>query len=444
VKRRHPACVVALCALAATVVGHRALAQAPAGPAADTPVVYAADVVGIIHPVAVEYMTRVMDEADAAGAALVVFTLRTPGGLLESTRLIVTRMLGAKTPIAIFVGPSGERAASAGFILTIAADIAAMAPGTHIGAAHPVSASGGEVPDETMAQKATEDVAAWVRTLAKGRSRNVELAELAVNESRAFTEAEALAAEPPLIDLVAADLRDLLRQLDGRTVARFDGGTTTLRTAGAEIVELEPTFAQRILSAIAHPNVAFILLSLGVLGLTVELWNPGAILPGVVGALCLVLAFFALQVLPVNYAGVLLIALGLLLFGLEIKITSFGLLTVGGVVSLILGSLMLIDSPMPEMQLSLDFVIPVILGFTAIAGFLVRLGIRAQRQRAFSGSTAMVGLDARSLTALAPGAQGQVRLRGEIWRATSGDAIEPGDRVVVTGVEGLTLTVRKR
>jgi membrane-bound serine protease (ClpP class) len=428
-------------AVAAAVAAVGLRAQPPAPPAGEPPLVYAAEVDGIIHPVAVEYMTQTMDEADAAGAALIVFTLRTPGGLLESTRLIVTRMLGATTPVVIYVGPSGERAASAGFIITLAADVAAMAPGTHIGAAHPVSASGGEVPDETTAQKATEDVAAWVRTLAAGRSRNVELAELAVNESRAFTETEALAARPPLIDLVAADLGDLLRQLDGRAIRRFDGTNTTLRTAGAEVVSFEPSFRQRVLSAIAHPNIAFILLSLGVLGLTVELWNPGAILPGVVGVVSLVLAFFALQVLPVNYAGVMLIALGLLLFGLEIKITSYGLLTVGGIVSLVLGSLMLIDSPMPEMRLSLEFVLPVILGFTAIAIFLVRLAISAQRQRAFSGAGAMVGLTGDALTPIGPDAIGQVRLRGEIWRATSHDAIAAGTRVVVTGVTGLTLTV---
>ncbi len=282
----------------------------------DAAEVYAADVDSIIHPVSAEYMIETMARADRDGAALVVFTLRTPGGLVESTRNIVTHMLAAKTPVVIFIAPAGARAASAGFLIAIAADVAAMAPGTHIGAAHPV-AGNGEKMDETMAKKATADVAAYARTLATQRHRNVSLAEEAVNNSRAFTDEEALHATPPLIDLVASDIPDLLRKLDGRTVMRFDGTSVVLSTAGAQTKPIAMTRRQRVLSAIAHPNVAYILLSLGMLGLTIELWTPGAVLPGVAGGLSLLLAFFALQILPVNYAGLLLIGFGVLLLVLE-------------------------------------------------------------------------------------------------------------------------------
>ena len=411
-------------------------------PPSNPPTVYTAEVDSIIHPVSAEFMVEVMDGADNAKAALVVFTLRTPGGLVDSTRVIVSRMLAATTPVAIFIGPAGARAASAGFILTIAADVAAMAPGSHIGAAHPV-AGGGEKMDETMSKKAAADVAAYARTLASGRHRNVTLAEEAVNDSRAFTEEEALHASPPLIDLLASDVPDLLRKLDGRVVSRFDGTTVALHTAGARVVPIAMTLRQRVLSAIAHPNIAYLLLSLGMLGLTIELWTPGAVLPGVVGSVSLLLAFFALQLLPVNYAGLLLILLGLLLLGLEIKVTSYGLLTAGGLISLIFGSMILMDSPRPELQLSLRFVLPVAFGFAGIAIVLVRLGVAAQHQRVVTGTAGMIGLVGHTLTPIAPGQPGRVAAHGESWQATASEAIGEGTRVRVTNVEGLLLTVRK-
>ena len=403
---------------------------------------YSAEVDSIIHPVSAEYMMDTMDRADRAGAALVVFTLRTPGGLVDSTRAIITHMLAARTPVAIFVGPSGARAASAGFILTIAADVAAMAPGTHIGAAHPVQGNG-EKMDQTMAKKAAEDVAAYARTLASKRHRNVTLAAQAVNDSLAFTEEEALAASPPLIDLLALDVPDLLRKLDGRTVTRFNGTTVVLRTAGASVVPIEMTLRQRVLSAVAHPNIAYLLLSLGTLALTIELWSPGAVLPGVVGGVSLLLAFFAFQVLPVNSAGLLLILFGLLLFALEIKVTSYGLLTTGGLVSLVFGSMILMDSPAPELQLSLRIVLPVVLGFAGIAIFLVRLGVAAQRQRAVTGAAGMIDEPGQALTAIEPGRPGRVATHGETWQATAAEPIAAGGRVRVTRVDGLMLTVRK-
>ena len=406
------------------------------------PVVYSAEIDAIIHPVSAEYMMETLDRADREDAALVVFTLRTPGGLVDSTRAIITHMLAAKTPTAIYVAPSGARAASAGFLLTIAADVAAMAPGTHIGAAHPV-AGGGEALNETQSKKAAEDVAAYARTLAGKRGRNVKLAEQAVLESKAFTEKEALDAAPPLIDLLANDSRDLLAKLDGRSVTRFDGRIITLRTASATVIPVTMTLRQRVLSAVAHPNVAYILLTLGTLGLTIELWNPGAVLPGVVGGLSLLLAFFALQVLPINYAGLLLMLFGVLLLALEIKVTSFGLLTAGGVISLIFGSLMLIDSPAPELQLSIGLVLSIVLGFTAIAAFLVRIGLAAQRAPAVTGAEGLFMESGEALTPIAPGSTGRVRVHGEIWRARADAAIARGDSVRITHVDGLTLTVRK-
>jgi membrane-bound serine protease (ClpP class) len=351
-------------------------------------------------------------------------------------------MIAAKTPVVVYIGPSGSRAASAGFIITIAADVAAMAPGTHIGAAHPVS-GGGAAMDETSSKKAAEDVAAYVRTIAGKRGRNVQLAEQAVLQSKAFTEEEASKATPPLVDIIAPSRDELLKQLDGRVVTRFDGRTTTLHTAGVRVIPVEMNVRQRILSTIAHPNIAYILLSLGTLGLTIELWSPGAVLPGVVGGLSLLLAFFALQVLPINYAGLLLMLFGLLLLVLEIKVTSYGLLTVGGLLSLIFGSLMLIDSPAPELQLNVGLVVAVVLGFTAIAAFLVRLALSARKLAPVTGAEGLLGESGQALTTITPETIGQARVHGEIWNATAGESIASGARVVVTNVSGLTLTVRK-
>jgi membrane-bound serine protease (ClpP class) len=427
---------MAACGAMLWVAGVTAQSDSPSAP------IYTAVVDGAIHPVSAEFMIETMDRADRDRAALVVFTLRTPGGLLDSTRDIVTHMLAARTPVAIFVAPSGARAASAGFVLIIAADLAVMAPGTHIGAAHPV-AGPGEPMDDTTSMKAAADVAAWVRTLAAARQRNVALAEEAVNVSRAFTEAEALQAAPPLIDLVASDIEDLLKRVDGRTIRRFDGRTVVVQTSGAPLLPVDMTRRQRVLSAIAHPNIAYILLSLGMLGLMIELWSPGAILPGVVGAISLLLAFFALQLLPIDYTGVLLIALGLLLLALEIKVTSYGLLTVGGALSLLFGSLMLVDSPVPELQLDFRIVLPVVGAMSAIAIFLVRLGVAAQRQPAMMGVASMIDLTGEALTAIAAGGRGSVSVRGEIWQAVSGEPIESGSRIRVANVDGLTLVVQK-
>jgi membrane-bound serine protease (ClpP class) len=401
--------------------------------------VIVAEVDGIIHPISSEFMVEVMDRADTSNAAAVIFILRTPGGLLDSTRTIVSRMIVARTPVVVFVAPSGTRAASAGFILVIASDVAVMAPGTHIGAAHPVSGSGDRIP-ETVEKKAAADVAAYVRSLAAARHRNVAWAEQAVTESRAFTDGEALAAAPPLIDLVAPSVDDLVVKLDGRTVTRFDGRNVTLHTRGAHIERIAMSTRQRLLSAIAHPQVAYILMSLGLLGLTVEMWNPGLVLPGVVGGVSLLLAFFAFQVLPVSSAGLLLLALGLGLLVLELKVPSFGALGVGGAVSLILGSMMLTRDT-PGLGLSPGLVLPVAIGFSLIFLFLGRLALTARRRPAVTGVEGMRGAIGVALSPLAPGGIGQIAVHGETWRATAPHTVAPGERVQVSRIDGLTLTV---
>jgi membrane-bound serine protease (ClpP class) len=413
-----------------------------AQPAANRPRAVVAELDGIIHPVSAEYLTETIDRADTTGADVVVFILRTPGGLLDSTRTIVSRMITSRAPVVVFVGPSGARAASAGFVLTMAADVAVMAPGTHIGAAHPVSGSG-EAMDDTTAKKAASDTAAYVRSLAQARGRNVPLAADAVLESRAFTDREALEANPPLIDFTARDVDDLLRQLDGRTIRRFDGRTTTIDTSDAEIVRVDMTRRQRLLSAIAHPQIAYLLLTLGALGLTIELWNPGAIVPGVVGGLSLLLAFFALQILPVDTTGLLLIVFGIGLLILELKVPSFGVLGIGGTVSLLVGSIMLTrEIPgLPGTTVSLTVVVPVVLGLATIFLFLGRLAFTAQARPPTTGAEGMVGEEGRTRTPIAPDTPGQVDVHGEIWRAFSSAPLPVGARVRVIEVNGLTLLV---
>ncbi|HEX7019431.1 MAG TPA: nodulation protein NfeD, partial [Gemmatimonadaceae bacterium] len=377
--------------------------------------------------------------AEHEGAALLVFTLRTPGGLVDSTREITTAMIASRTPVVVFIAPAGSRAASAGFIITMASDVAAMAPGTHIGAAHPVSGTGEKV-DDTMAKKMASDVAASARALAAHRNRNLQLVEQAVIESRSYTEQEASQATPPLVEVIANDLPDLLGKLDGREIARFDGSKTVLHTKNARVESIDMTWRQRLLSAIAHPEVAYILFTLGTLGLTIELWSPGAVLPGVAGGICLLLAFFAFSILPINYAGLLLIVFGLMLLMLEVKFTSYGLLGVGGVVSLVLGSLMLVDASAPDLRLSLGFVLPIALAASTIILFLVNLAVRAQRGRPVTGTAGMIGETGRAVTEITREG-GQVFAHGEIWQARSDAPIPAGSPVQVLALNGLTLTV---
>jgi membrane-bound serine protease (ClpP class) len=403
------------------------------------PVVVVAELDGIVQPVSAEYLIETIDNADASGAGLLIIVLRTPGGLLDSTRDIVARMIAARTPVAVFVAPSGARAASAGFVLAIAADVTAMAPGTHIGAAHPVSGSG-EAMDETTSRKAAEDAAAYVRSLAEARGRNVMLAAQAVIDSRAFTDREAVSAMPPLIDLVASDLDSLMTMLDGRSITRFDGRTEVLRTANAEVRRVEMSRRQRFLSAIAHPQIAYLLLTLGILGLTVELWTPGAILPGVAGGLCLLLAFFALQVLPVNVTGVALVIFGMGLLLLELKVPSFGALGVGGTISLVIGAVMITRS-VPGIAVGLGSVMAPALALAAVTLLLGRLALAAQRRPPVTGREGLIGERGQTRDPIGPLTHGYVSVHGELWQAVASDPVAAGEPVRVVDVNGLTLRV---
>jgi membrane-bound serine protease (ClpP class) len=391
----------------------------------------------IIHPVASEFVTEALAEADAAGAAAVVVELDTPGGLMTSMRDIFTAMLGARTPVVVWVAPSGAQAASAGFFILMAADVAAMAPGTNTGAAHPVGGQGEDIPG-IMGEKAEQDAAATIRSLAARHGRNAKLAELAVVKSRSFTAQEALAAK--LVDVVVPTLPRLLAAIDGRTVVRGET-RVRLRTAGAAVRELEMNPFQRVLSALAHPNLALVLLTLGTLGIYFELMHPGAVLPGVVGGICLILAFFALSVLPVDYAGLALILLALLMFIAEIKVTSYGLLTVGGIIALVLGSLMLFDSPEPALRVSIDLIASLAAFAALVVGFLTFMALRVFKRQVRTGAEGLVHEQGTARSPLAP--RGKVFVHGEIWEAVAEEPVAAGEPVEVVAVDGLTLKVRR-
>jgi membrane-bound serine protease (ClpP class) len=402
--------------------------------AAEIPVV---ELDGIVHAVSAAHVVEGIAQAERTGAPAVIVRMDTPGGLDTAMRQIVDKVLASKVPVVAWVGPSGARAASAGFVILLAADVAAMAPGTNTGAAHPVSL--GAQQDETMSKKAASDAAAYVRGKADRRGRSVELAEKAVTESRSFTEKEALAA--PLIDLVAADLPALLLALEGREVRRFDGTTLRLQVAGHATRTVAMTWRQRVLSAIARPEVLFLLLLGALAGIGAEISHPGALFPGVLGATCLILFLFASQILPVSGAGILLVLLGVLLLIAEVKVASYGLLTVGGIAAIILGAMMLVDSGAPELKVPLTAILPGVAVLVAWTFLIVRLVLRAQRRRAVTGASGMIDTVAVADTDLDP--EGWVRVMGERWRAVSDERVPAGDRVRVVEVQGLTLTVRR-
>lgn len=416
----------------------------------------------IIGPVSAEYIATSIDKAEADGAECLIIELDTPGGLLSSTRTIVKRMMNAKVPIVVYVSPKGARAGSAGVFITLAANIAAMAPSTNIGAAHPVQVSderdtsdalkelldrlggtkekgkkGKDIPP--MDEKILNDTKAWIAAIASERGRNAAWAIKAVEESASVTETEA--ARQGIIDFVAADMDDLIARIDGKAVKTADG-LKTIAAGKATIVRIPKDFRLRWLMALAHPNIAYILLMLGIYGLIFEFTHPGIVFPGVAGAICLILAFFSLQVLPTNYAGVALIALALAMFIAEIKVTSYGLLTIGGILSLLLGSLILFSSPYDFMRVSL----PIIGAFTAatvaIALLLIYLVTRSQRERVTTGAEGLI--DAEGDVAAWGSSAGHVLIHGEIWNARGEEALAKGDKIVVTAVDGMTLFVKKK
>lgn len=438
-RRLAAACFTAGLALALGAGGQEeeapeAVAEEPAAKPAAEVLVLRID--SIIQPVVAEHVKDAVEGADAGRAAALVLQLSTPGGLSTSTREISTALLSAATPVIVYVAPSGAQAASAGFFILMSADIAAMAPGTNTGAAHPVGGSGEDI-EGNMGKKVEEDAAANIRSLATRHGRNVELAEQAVVESKSFSAEEAL--EGGLIDLIVPSLQALLVEVDGREVEK-NGVTVTLATAAAPVRTVEMSAFRKVLSTLAHPNIAVILLSLGFLGLYFELMNPGAVLPGVVGAICLILAFFALSVLPFSYAGLALILLAIILFIAEIKVTSFGLLTVAGIISLVLGSLLLFKSPEPALRVSLELVIAMAAFAAVVVGVLMVLVVRAQRAKVHTGSEGLVREKGRAFSELAP--RGKVFIRGEIWHAVSERPVAAGQPVEVIEVDGMLLKVR--
>jgi membrane-bound serine protease (ClpP class) len=393
-----------------------------------------------INPATADYIHQSIARAHEARAECIIIKLNTPGGLLQSTRDIVTDLLTADIPVVVYVAPSGAQSASAGTFITLAAHIAAMAPGTNIGAAHPVGMQGGEK-DSIMNEKATNDAAAFIRTISEKRHRNMKWAEEAVRKSMSITETEAL--KDSVIDLIAANASELLDKIDGRTV-EVNGTSTTLKTRHAEIVEYTMDWKHRILDILSDPNIAYILFMLGVYGLLFELYNPGAILPGVVGVISIILAFYSLHTLPINYAGLALIIVGIVLFILEIKITSYGLLSVGGVIALLLGSIMLInsESSLEFISISWSVILPVVLCTAAFFIFVIGMGIRAQLRKPVTGREGMTGEFGEAITDLNP--DGRVSVHGEIWNASSAEGtISSGTKIVVAGVQNLRLTVKK-
>jgi len=388
---------------------------------------------GAVSPVTDEAIEAAIGRAEKEGFRALVIQIDTPGGLESSMRSIVKRMLSSTVPILAWVAPSGGRAASAGVFITMAADVAAMAPGTNIGAATPVNLQGGM--DSTMAHKVTNDAAAFARTVAAQRGRNGAWAEQAVRKAVAASETEAL--KLGVIDFVAGSLDELLAKADGRTWRRGHE-TRTLALKGLPVERLEPGLRQRLLAILADPNVAYILMMLGFYGLIFELQNPGAILPGVVGGICLILAFLAFSTLPVNYAGVALIVLAVGFFIAEIKVASHGLLAAGGVISLLLGSVILFQGE--GVRVSWSIIAGVTLTTAVLFLLVIGAGLKAQRRAVRTGWKGLVGARALAIERLAP--RGRVRVAGELWDAVSEAAVEVGNEVIVTGVDQLTLRVR--
>jgi membrane-bound serine protease (ClpP class) len=398
---------------------------------------------GSINPASAKYLHDALEEAQRDNMHAVLLRLNTPGGLLQSTREIVRDFLESPVPVIVYVSPGGSQAASAGAFITMAAHVAAMSPGTNIGAAHPVTIGEGQsnIADSANVplSKATNDAAAFARSIAEERGRNMDWAEASVRQSAAITETEALKLN--VIDLIARNEMDLFAQLDGKRVA-VKGDTITLATADVEIVSREMSFQQKLLDVLSDPNIAYILLMLGMYGLFFELYNPGSIFPGVVGGICLILAFYSMNTLPINYAGLALILFGVILFILEIKIVSHGVLSVGGVISLFLGSIMLIDTQpgLEFLEISTTVIVTVTLCSAAFFLFIVSKGIAAQRRQPTTGSEGLRGEVGTVIEALEP--EGAVFVHGERWNARSGSGpVRVGARVIVRGMEGFTLLV---
>jgi membrane-bound serine protease (ClpP class) len=400
---------------------------------------YVIKIDGSINPASAGFLHRAVQDATEKQAECLIIELNTPGGLLKSTRVMVSDILESNIPVIVYVSPAGAQSASAGVFITLAAHIAAMAPGTNIGAAHPVSMQGSM--DSTMMEKATNDAAAFVRTIAEKRQRNIGWAEEAVRKSLSITETEALHTR--VIDLIARNLDSLLIQLDGRTVA-LPSGPRTLHTRGLVIEQSEMGFSEKVLDTLSDPNIAYILMLLGIYGLLFELYNPGSVLPGVVGGISLILAFYSLHTLPVNYAGLALILFGIVLFIVDIKAVSHGVLSIGGVISLVLGSMMLIrsESALEFVQISWSVILTSAALSLIFFMFVVGYGLRALKSKPPTGREGIIGEMGESMSILHP--EGRVRVHGEIWNAISDSGTIAKDaKIRVVSVENLTLHVEE-
>jgi membrane-bound serine protease (ClpP class) len=396
------------------------------------------EVDGIINPATAKFITQSIDQATEQGAQCLIIELDTPGGLMDSMRMIVKKMLASTIPVIVYVAPSGARAASAGVFITMAAHIAVMAPGTHIGAAHPVTLGAEGKESKTMTEKIVNDTVSYIKTIAKARGRNVDWAEKAVRKSVSITEEEALKLH--VIDFLSPDVQDLLNKIDGKVI-KLNGTTRTLHTKGVQPKVMAMSWRYKLLDVISNPTIAYILLMLGIYGVFFELSNPGAILPGVVGGIFLILAFYALQMLPINFAGLALIIFAIILFIAEIKVVSHGLLTIGGVISMFLGSMMLIENPTEYMSISLGVIIPAVLVSTAFFVFAITMAIRARLTKPTTGAEGLIGEIGVASTKIAP--EGKVSVHGEFWNAISDEVIEPGEKIQVIGVKNLRAKVKK-
>ncbi len=405
----------------------------------EPPPIFVIEVDGDINPATGKFIIDSIDEATKQNAQCLVIQLDTPGGALESTRLIVKKMLTSSIQIIVYVSPTGARAASAGVFIAMAANIAVMAPGTHIGAAHPVTLGGGEGKEsKTMTDKILNDTVAWVQNIAKTRGRNVDWAEKAVRKSVSITEDEAVKLN--VVDFISPDIQSILAKVDGRVV-KLDSGTRTLQTKGVQPKTIQMSWNQKLLAIISHPQIALYLLMIASLGIFFELSNPGAILPGVVGGIALLLSLYVLQVLSVNYAGLALILFAFILFIAEIKVVSHGLLAVGGVISLFLGSIMLFDTPEAYMKLSLSVIIPAVLVTSAFFIFAMTMAIRARLTKPTTGMEGLIGEVGVASTPIAP--EGKVSIHGEFWNVVSDQNIGQGEKIQVVGTVNLRLKVKK-
>jgi len=394
----------------------------------------------IINPIIAEFISRSIASSEKDGALALVIELDTPGGLDLAMRSIVKDILGSPVPVIVYVHPGGARAASAGVMITMAAHVAAMSPATNIGAAHPVNlGAGGEKVDETMMKKIENDAAVYARGIAEKKRRNGEWAEKAVRESVSITAHEA--KELNVIDIVAPDLDALLDEIEGKEVLLADGKKIMLALKGAERKTLEMDFRQKILSTISDPNIAYILMMLGFLGLYLELSNPGLIFPGVVGGVSLILAFVAFQTLPINYAGIILVTLGIILLFLELMIISYGLLTIGGIGAILLGSLMLFETSVPFLKVSYTVIFSTVISLSVVFIFIITMAVKSFSRHVATGLESLIGLAGEAKTIIDK--RGKVFVHGELWEAKSNKIIEKGEKVEVVGIKGMLLTVKK-